>query len=57
MIIKLEMIVGINESKNKIKYKKLAHYDEKIIFIPKDSDIKKFEEYFLNKDEDNDVNY
>ena len=43
--------------KNKIKYKKLAHYDEKIIFIPKDSDIKKFEEYFLNKDEDNDVNY
>ena len=41
--------------KNKIKYKKLSYLNEKIIFTSNTNDIKKFEEYFLNKD--NDLNY
>ena len=40
--------------KNNIKYKKLSYNEEKINISFNDSDIKKFEEYFLNKD--NDVN-
>ncbi len=41
--------------KNNIKYKKLSYNNKKITISFSDSDIKKFEEYFLNKD--NDINY
>ena len=41
--------------KNNIKYKKLSHNEDKIILSADDNNIEKFEEYFLNKD--NDVNY
>jgi len=40
---------------NNIKYQKLSLKDEKINFTAADEDINKFEEYFLNKD--NDINY
>ena len=40
--------------KNNIKFNKLAQNNEKIIFYL-DNDIEKFEEYFLNKD--NDINF
>ena len=41
--------------KNNIKYQKLKHNNKKIIISFNEPEIKKFEEYFLNKD--NDVNY
>ena len=41
--------------KNNIKYNKLSYNNNKITISFSDSDIKKFEEYFLNKD--NDINY
>ena len=41
--------------KNNIKYKKLSYNSEKIIISFQDNDLEKFEEYFLNKD--NDINY
>jgi len=41
--------------KNNFKYKKLTYNNENIIISFNDNDIKKFEEYFLNKD--NDINY
>ena len=41
--------------KNNIRYKKLSHENEKITIILNEVDIKKFEEYFLNKD--NDLNF
>jgi len=41
--------------KNNIKYKKLSYNNEKIIISFYDSYLEKFEEYFLNKD--NDINY
>ena len=41
--------------KNNIKYKKLSYNNEKIIISFNDSYLEKFEEYFLNKD--NDINY
>ena len=40
---------------NNAKYKKLTFNNEKIIITFNDADLKKFEEYFLNKD--NDINY
>jgi len=40
---------------NSIKYKKLSYEDEKIILVLNDNDLTKFEEFFLNKD--NDINY
>jgi len=42
-------------NKNNITYKKLSYKNEKIFFTSNASDIQKFEEYFLNKD--NDLNY
>ena len=52
-----EKIIKIRDyfKKNDIKYKKLSHNKEKIIIIFNDTDVEKFEEYFLNKD--NDINY
>ena len=41
--------------KENIKYKKLNYTEEKIKVTLEDSDIKKFEEYFINKD--NDINF
>ena len=41
--------------KENIKYKKLNYTEEKIKVTLQDSDIKKFEEYFINKD--NDINF
>ena len=41
--------------KNSIKYKNLTYKDEKIIIIANAADLKEFEEYFLNKD--NDINF
>ena len=40
---------------NSIKYKKLSYDDEKIILVLNNNDLIKFEEFFLNKD--NDINY
>jgi len=41
--------------KNNIEYQKLTYHKEKIIITSNDINIKKFEEYFMNKD--NDINY
>jgi len=52
-----EKIIKLRDffKKENIKYKKLNYNDEKIVVTFNDSDIEKFEKYFLNKD--NDINY